>query len=114
MTPPASGPAAESLVAEHLERRGFRIVARNFRTRFGEIDLIVQRGSALHFVEVRSRASARFLRPADSVDHRKQSKIRRSAQAFLARRDAPRVDEVFFDVASVVGDELEYLQGAFE
>ena len=114
MSEKLSGAAAEARVAAHLERLGFRVLARNFRTRFGEIDLVAQKGTSLHFVEVRSRATARFLRPADSVDARKQARIRRTAEAFLARRGAPRPEQVFFDVASVVGEELEYLHAAFE
>ena len=114
MSDRVSGPDAEERVARELERRGFRILARNFRSRFGEIDLIAQRGHDLHFVEVRARATARFLHPAVSVDARKQGRIRRTAEVFLARRGAPRPAQVFFDVAAIVGDELEYLQGAFE
>jgi putative endonuclease len=109
-----SGTEVEARVAAHLERRGYRILARNFRTRFGEIDLVVQKGSSIRFVEVRARASGRFLRPAETVDARKQARLRRTAETFLARRGAPRAEQVFFDVASVVGDDLEYIEGAFE
>lgn len=108
-----SGTLAEDRVTLHLQQLGFQILARNFKTKLGEIDIVAAKGRALHFVEVRSRASKGFMRPAESVDARKQLKLRRTAELYLARHRGPPPLEVFFDVASVVGDELEYIQGAF-
>jgi putative endonuclease len=108
------GAAAEQRVVDHLERSGFRILARNFRTRLGEIDIIASRGRALHFVEVRARTSARFLHPAESVDARKQRRIRLAAEQFLCDLRGPAPAEIFFDVACVIGEELDYRRGAFE
>jgi len=110
------GANAEEHVVRHLEQRGFHILARNFRTRLGEIDIVAVRGRSLHFVEVRARAraSARFVHPAESVDARKRARLRRTAEQFLARLRGPAPAEVFFDVAAVIGDEIDYRQGAFE
>ena len=108
------GSKAEERVVRHLEAGGYHILARNFRTRLGEIDIVASRGRALHFVEVRARASGAFLHPAESVDFRKRQRIRRAAEQFLARLRGPAPAEVFFDVASVIGDDLDYRKGAFE
>lgn len=108
-----AGAKAEERVVHYLEQLGFHILARNFKTRLGEIDVIAVRGRALHFVEVRSRAGSGFLHPAESVDARKQQRIRRTAELYLARLRGPAPEEVFFDVAAVIGDEIDYRQGAF-
>lgn len=108
------GARAEERVVRHLEQGGFQILARNFRTRLGEIDIVATRGRALHFVEVRARTSGRFLHPAESVDARKRQRLRRAAEQYLARLRGPAPYEIFFDVASVIGDEIDYRQGAFE
>lgn len=98
------GMAGESLAACHLERGGWRIAARNARTRFGELDLIALDGPALVFVEVK----ARYGGPADaeaalaSIGPRKQLRIRRLARAWLAGRPAlPRFDEIRFDAIGI-------------
>lgn len=109
-----SGAAAEERVVHFLEARGFRVVDRNFKTKLGEIDVVAVKGRALHFVEVRSRASSRFLHPAESVDARKQAKLRRTAELYLARWKGATPAEVCFDVAAVVGDEIEFREKAFE
>jgi putative endonuclease len=108
------GAQAEDRVTRHLEQHGFQILARNFRTRLGEIDIVAAKGRDLHFVEVRSRTSTRFMRPAESIDARKRARLRRAAELYLARLSGPAPEQVFFDVASVVGDQIELLTGAFE
>ena len=72
----------ERLAAEHLQRQGFTIVARQHRTRFGEIDLIACNGKTLAFCEVKTRRSASGI--WDALDARKQRQVRRMAAAYLA------------------------------
>ena len=67
----ATGPRAEALAADYLARRGLTIVGRNFRTRFGEIDLIARDGRTLVFVEVRLRRSLRFGGAVESITGKK-------------------------------------------
>jgi putative endonuclease len=95
----ADGEAAETLAAQHLEAHGLRILARNFRCRAGEIDIIAVDGDTLVFVEVRYRASHRFGGAAASIDGLKQAKIVRAAQFYLAGRpERPcRFDAVLLD-----------------
>ena len=83
------GRLGEDLAAEQLERLGWQIVARNWRTRRGEIDIVAREGDWLVFVEVRTRRASRtggdpFLgRPEDSVTPKKQLKLARMAEAYL-------------------------------
>ncbi|MBI2894774.1 MAG: YraN family protein [Deltaproteobacteria bacterium] len=109
----AVGAEAERRVGAHLERLGFRVVARNFRSRWGEIDLIASRPGEIHFVEVRARSTETFVTAAESIDARKQARIRRTAEVYLAKKARPFA-QAFFDVATVVGDRVELLVGAFE
>ncbi len=78
------GAAAEARAAHYLEARGLQIVARNYRSRYGEIDLIAQDGAMLVFVEVRARKSSVFGGAAASITPAKQQKITRTAWHYLA------------------------------
>src|SRR4051794_11554613 len=97
------GRRAEDIVTRWLSGKGWRILARNARTRFGELDIIALDGRTLVFLEVkagREGASAGPERPVLSIGFRKQQRIRRLATAWMAeRRDAPRYAEIRFDVA---------------
>ena len=108
----ASGGEAEQGAARFLERQGLTIVARNYRTRLGEIDLVAMEGEVLVFVEVRMRSSARFGGAAESISGRKQARIAAAAGHFLARfRQAPRCR---FDVVLVEEGPPEWIKAAFE
>jgi putative endonuclease len=117
----ALGSRGERLALQHLERLGFAPVARNHRTRWGEIDLIVFDGTTLAFVEVKTRrASGRAGSALEAVAHGKQAQVRRIAAAWLAEvTDRPRSPELRFDVIGVTVDahgdllRLEHLEAAF-
>jgi putative endonuclease len=110
----ASGGAAEEAAAAFLAGQGLALVARNFRTRFGEIDLIARDGATLVFVEVRMRrASAQFGGAAGSIDPRKRRRIEAAARQYLQRlgREPP----CRFDVVTLDQDGAPtWLRGAFE
>jgi putative endonuclease len=94
------GAAAEAMAAQFLERQGLAIVARNFRTRRGEIDLIARDGGTLVFVEVRLRRAATHGGAAESITAAKQARLVAAAQLYLMRlRAAPpcRFDAVLLD-----------------
>ena len=99
------GRRAEDLVAARLQRLGWRLVERNYRSRSGEIDLIALDGRTLVFVEVKAgRVGARLgpERPAFAVDRRKQLRLRRLAREWLGERRAPSgVSGYRFDVVGV-------------
>jgi putative endonuclease len=111
------GQLGERLAAEHLERLGFEIVARNFRTRYGELDLVVADERTLVFCEVKTRRSGS---PWDSLGERKQSQVRSMGGAWLREvRDRPHAAELRFDAIGVVVDgqgrlvSLDHLEAAF-
>ncbi len=115
------GAAGEQLAAAHLQRLGYAILARNHRTRFGEIDVIASLPRTLAFVEVKTRrSSARAGSPFDAVDARKQRQVRRISAAWLAEADdRPYFDVLRFDVIGVTVDAagrlvaLEHREGVF-
>jgi putative endonuclease len=95
-----AGISAEALAARFLESRGLTVLARNFRTRRGEIDLIAQDGECLVFVEVRLRRGSSHGGAAESITHAKQARLVAAAQYYLlGRRDPPpcRFDAVLLD-----------------
>ncbi len=73
----------ERLAAAHLEARGLQVVARNFRTRAGEVDLVARDGEVTVFVEVKARSSDAFGLPEEAVNERKRAHLLEAAQAFL-------------------------------
>ncbi|HSD80125.1 MAG TPA: YraN family protein [Solirubrobacteraceae bacterium] len=115
------GRAGEQLALEHLERLGCELVARNHRTRHGELDLVVLDRSTLVFVEVKTRrGGAAAGRPWDALHERKQRRVRRMAAAFLRDvAERPRAAAVRFDAVGVTIDArgrlvaLDHLEGAF-
>ena len=102
----------EERAARFLAERGMAIVARNFRTRFGEIDLVARDGETLVFVEVRRRANAAYGDAADSITEAKRRRIESAARGYLAtlRREPP----CRFDVITLDGDETAWLRAAFD
>ena len=94
------GARGEDAAADAYRGRGYRIVARNWRCRLGEIDLVVERGGVLVFCEVKSRRGVAFGGGYEAVSWRKQAKLRALAEAFLQAHGS-RPQAVRFDVASV-------------
>ena len=88
------------------------MLARNWRCREGEIDLVLGRPGLIVFCEVKARSSDRYGLPAEAVGWRKQQRLRRLAAIWLATHPHDRV-EVRFDVACVLGTKLEVIRSAF-
>lgn len=95
----------EELAAGYLRRKGFSIRAANWRSRFGEIDLIAEDGTYLCFVEVKLRKSAAYGSAAAFVDRRKQDKLRATARLYLAR--TPTNLQPRFDVIEIYASQGE-------
>ena len=121
-----TGRLAEARAAEHLVSLGYEILARNARTKYGELDLVALDRSALVFIEVKAtRAGSKVgpERPVLWVTPRKQLQVRRLAAAWMAERreagSAPRYAQIRFDAVGVVLDrddvvvDLEHVAGAF-
>jgi putative endonuclease len=111
------GARGEDAAADLLRSRGYRIVARNHRCPRGEIDLIAEKGELLLFVEVRTRATAAFGGPEETVNHRKQRRVVAAARDYLAQRRGP-AKAVRFDVIAVIdgpeGPALTHFENAFD
>lgn len=111
----------EDLAAAHLERLGYEVIARNARTRFGELDLIACGRGAIVFVEVKTRrAGGGAGTPLDAITRRKATQVRRLAAAWLAETpQRPRALDLRFDAIGVTVrrdhslDALDHLEGAF-
>ncbi len=108
------GEHAENLAAAFLQGKGLQIVARNYRCRFGEIDLIALDGKTLVFVEVRLRSSERFGGAAASITAAKRAKLSRAARHYLA--GVARAPACRFDALLLNGrdNSIEWLKNAFE
>jgi putative endonuclease len=112
-----SGKAGEDLAAGYLVENRYRIIERNFKCALGEIDIIARDGPAIVFIEVKSRKSARYGRPEEAVDRRKQAKLSRIALAYLKSRSGLDT-RARFDVVSVYlrpgGPEIRLFKNAFD
>lgn len=113
----ARGQEAEHAACAFLERRGLKLLDANFRTRFGELDLVLEQGTTVVFAEVRFRRRNDFGGAAASVDTRKQAKLRAAAEIYLGARPAARRRPCRFDVIAVTPGnpelEIDWIQNAF-
>jgi len=109
------GAQGEAKAAAFLEARGWTVLARNFRTKAGEVDLIARRGDQVAFVEVKSWRSVPRDELGRSIGPRKQARIARAARLFLARRPDLVDAHLRFDVVFLGGVEgrIEHIPGAF-
>lgn len=113
--PAGRGAQAEDAALRLLERGGLRLVARNFRCRGGELDLVMLDGETLVIVEVRARGSARFASAAESVDARKQARIVLATQMFLVKQPRHAQRAIRFDVVAFDGAGApRWIQAAFD
>lgn len=105
------GAAGENKAVRYLKKQGCKILRRNFRTPFGEADIVVQDGEDTVFVEVKTRRSADFSTPGEAVDRNKQRRYRDIARYYLSGEE----EEVFirFDVIEIEDGEINWLKGAF-
>jgi putative endonuclease len=110
------GRAAEERAARRLHQAGFTVLARNYRCRGGELDIVARRGELLVIVEVRLRSSRRFGGPAASVTTAKRRRIVRATRVLLARQPQLALLALRFDVLATDGASgpIEWIEGAFD
>jgi len=109
------GTKGENLAVSYLLEKGFRIIARNFRCRLGEIDIIAQKGDYLVFVEVRTRSSRAYGLAQESISRAKVNKLRQLAEFYLAGHPRQGLF-IRFDVVAVdwfAGAEITHIENAF-
>ena len=107
------GEAAEALACDYLRRQGLVVTARNYRCRFGEIDVVAREGGTLVFVEVRRRRSEAFGGAAASITAAKRSRLIAAARHYLARLD--EAPPCRFDALLIRGEpaRVEWIRDAF-
>ncbi len=93
------GKWGEALIAEYLRKKGYKIIAANYRTRFGEIDIIAENKKCVVFVEVKLRKNDKFGSASEFVTESKQKKLRSTAEIWLSANETKK--DVRFDVAEV-------------
>ena len=114
---PSSGAVAEGKAGEDralifLRRQGLKLVERNFRCRSGEIDLIMQDGKEIVFVEVRKRRNSQYGGAAASVTAAKRKRLILAASVFL--QSCRGLPACRFDIVAIEADSLSWLKNAFE
>ena len=102
------GDSGEDFVCSKISSAGFKILERNVRVKFAEIDIVAKDGDTLCFIEVRTRDTDLYGHPAETVNLKKQMHIRRAAEAYLLKHAISNV-EIRFDVATIVWSKEEYL-----
>jgi putative endonuclease len=108
----ARGDRSEDRAVAELERLGYEIIERNYRCKLGEIDIVARDGDTLVFVEVRSRADGDHGDALETVNGRKQRRIARVAQMYIAAR-RPVFEACRFDVVGITGGDLTLVKDAF-
>ncbi|MGH8245874.1 MAG: YraN family protein [Gammaproteobacteria bacterium] len=116
-TPRRLGNEAESIARVFLEANGLQTAVRNYRARAGEIDLIMQDGETIVFVEVRFRTRGDFVHPAETIDRRKQAHIINAGRHYLQQRRLLDKVNCRFDVVLITGPQnarkIEWIRNAF-
>jgi putative endonuclease len=117
VAPHLQGAAAERAAETYLRAQGLRTVQRNFRCKVGEIDLVMEHGGALVFVEVRYRASAAFGDALESISPHKQQRVIRAAAVFLQQHVRYRDWPCRFDAIGLAGIppafDIRWIKSAF-
>jgi putative endonuclease len=111
------GSEGEDLAVRFLQKKGYRIVARNYKTPVGEIDIIARDGDTIVFVEVKTRTDISFGYPFEAVNKRKRQKLKNLALLYLKRQG--KESPVRFDVLSIFcmdngKKDIEHIKDAFE
>ncbi|MFQ5935179.1 MAG: YraN family protein [Acidiferrobacterales bacterium] len=111
------GRDTEDRAYQHLSSHGLKLLERNYRAPCGEIDLIMEQRDTLVFVEVRYRRSETFGTPAETINARKQAKLRATAAHYLQQHRSARKQPCRFDIVAVSGardgERVLWLQNAF-
>ncbi|MBK3332817.1 YraN family protein [Persephonella atlantica] len=108
-----TGKQAEEMAAKFLENNGYNVIERNFRTRFGEIDIVATEEDTLVFVEVRFRRSKDFGLPEETINSRKIQKIVNTAYRYISMKN-PHFSDIRFDVIAVDTEGVRHIKNAFE
>ena len=111
-----SGKKGEEIAAKYLKKNGYKILEKNFRKPYGEIDIIAQKGENVAFVEVKTRKSDSYGTPAEFVTAKKQERIKKTAYTYIQQNNLEA--EFTFDIIEVYlnaekGVKINHLINAF-
>lgn len=114
-----TGDAGENYCVKYLKKHGYKILGRNYRKPYGEIDIVARKDGVISFVEVKTRRENPFTQPYEAVDYRKQQRLIMAAQAYIAEfqvEDYCRFDvcEVIINAQTLKLVDLNYIENAFE
>lgn len=113
------GDKGEEYAVKHLRKHGYKIVVRNYRKRYGEIDIIAENKEYIVFVEVKTRHENSMTQPVDAVDKRKRMRLIKTASAFLSENETEKfcrfdVCEVYVKSENLKLISINYIENAFE
>ena len=117
----AIGTATEDIALQHLEQKGLSLITKNFNHKIGEIDLIMTDKDSLVFIEVRYRKNTNYGLPEETVNYKKQTKIKKTAMIFMSQNTQYKNAQPRFDVVAMTpnktgnGDNMliNWIQNAF-
>ena len=109
---PIKDDSGQKIAGPFLRRSGYKILERNYRSPFGEVDIIAGKGDVVAFVEVKTRSSDRFGLPSEAVDRRRMERYANAARFYFSGREIDCT--VRFDVIEVFGKEINHIVSAFE
>jgi putative endonuclease len=110
----ALGRAGEERACQELKKNGYKIIGHNYKTKFGEIDIIAEDKGELVFIEVRTRERSNFIHPAETVTCRKQKHLLKAAEVYLKREKPTSFTGIRFDVVAItLPDKVEIIKNAF-
>ena len=105
------GRKGEKQALKYLKRSGYKIVERNFKNPFGEVDIIAEKGDTLAFIEVKTRLTENYGSPSEAVDRRRREKYIQAAKYYFYGKQMDRV--VRFDIIEILRGEINHIENAF-
>ncbi|MBO5487976.1 MAG: YraN family protein [Eubacterium sp.] len=110
-----TGAKYEEMAADYLMGKGYEILERNYRNRFGEIDIIAQKEQCIIFIEVKYRSSNRSGSPLEAVDERKQHQLSRVAYFYCGTKAQGEDTPCRFDVIAIdLEGQIQHIENAFD
>ena len=109
-----TGKIGEALAYNFLKNKKYKILATNYFSNFGEIDIIAKFKKTLVFVEVKTRTTKAFNYGMDAVGLKKQSNIKLTASQYVKENYKKKIPKIRYDVISILGDDIEHIENAFE
>jgi len=108
------GKIFENIAVEYLKKKGYKIIKRNFYSRYGEIDIIALENDTLVFVEVKGRYSLKFGSPEESITTKKINSIIKTAEIFLYENQEIEYSEIRFDIITIIKNNIKHIRNAFQ